>query len=47
MVVSMSLDCCCGRPKMINSVSEGLEEVGRHPVGYISYSVFKISDVMR
>jgi len=23
------------------------EEIGRHPVGYDSYSVFKVSDVMR
>jgi len=23
------------------------EEVGRHPVGYVSYSVFKVNDVMR
>jgi len=23
------------------------EEVGRNPVGYVSYSVFKVSDVMR
>jgi len=23
------------------------QEVGRHPVGYVNYSVFKVSDVMR
>jgi len=23
------------------------QEIGRHPVGYVSYSVFKASDVMR
>jgi len=23
------------------------QEIGRHPVGYVSYSVFKVGDVMR
>jgi len=34
---------------MRNSVLEGLkrEEVGRHLIGYVSYSVFEVSDVMR
>jgi len=47
MVGLLSLESC--RPKMRNSVLEGLkrEEEGRHPVAYVSYSVFKVSDVMR
>jgi len=46
MVGLFSLDISCGRPKMRNSVLEG-QEIGRHPVGNVSSSVFKVSDVMR
>jgi len=35
----LSLESCCGRPKMRNSVLEELRDIGRHPVGYVSYSV--------
>jgi len=41
----LSLESCCGRSKMRNSVSEGLrQEIGWHAVGYVSYSIFKVSD---
>jgi len=47
MVGSLSSESC-GRSKMRNSVLEGLrEEVGRHPVGYVSHDVFLVSDVIR
>jgi len=49
MVGFLSLESLCGRPKMRNSVfgKINMDEVGRHPVGYVSYIVFKVSDVMR
>jgi len=49
MVGLLSFESYCGRPKMRNSVLEGyrIQEIGRHPVVYVSYSVFKVSDVMR
>jgi len=50
MVGLLSLDSCCGRPKMRNSVLEGLRDRKLddiHAVGHISYSIFKVSDVMR
>jgi len=46
----LSVKSCCGRPKMRNSVSEGLRDrklADTHPVGYVIYSVFMVSDVMR
>jgi len=47
MVGLLSLEICCGRPKMRNSVSEGLR---KRKLGYIQldgYSVLKVSDAMR
>jgi len=51
MVGLLSLESCCGRPKMRNLVLEGLRDRKlddiQHPVGYVSYSIFEVSDVMR
>jgi len=47
MVGLFSLENCCDRPKTRKSALEGLREIGRHPVGHVSYSVIKVSDVMR
>jgi len=47
MVGLLSLESCCGKPKMRNSRRTKRQEMGRHPIGYVSYSVFKLSDVMR
>jgi len=47
MVGSLNLESY-GRPKMRKPASKGFrEEVGRHPDGYDSYSVFQVIDVMR
>jgi len=48
MVGLLSLESCCGRPKMRYSFRRiKIQELGRHQDVYVSYSVFKVSDVMR
>jgi len=44
MVGLYSLESCCGRPKMRKFSFRRIkrEGVGRHPVRYASYSVFKV-----
>jgi len=46
MVGLLSLESCCSRPKMRNSVLEGLRKRKFEDVGCVSYSVSKVSDVM-
>jgi len=49
MVGLLSLESCCGRSKMRNSVFRRIrrQEIGLYPIGYVSYNIFKVSDVMR
>jgi len=43
----IELRSCCGRPKMKNSVLEGLTDRKLDDIQLDTYSVFKVSDVMR
>jgi len=49
MVGLLSLESCCGRPKIRNSVLEGLRDrkLGGIQLGYVSNSVFNVSDDVR
>jgi len=48
--IHMSLESCCGRPKMRNSVLEGLRDRKLEDIQLdtlYSYSVFKVSDITK
>jgi len=53
MVGLLSLESCCGRPKMRNSVVDWIkrQEIGRHPVGYLviqgSYSNLEFQETWK
>jgi len=47
MVGLLSLESCCGRPKMRNSVLAGLRDRKLDDIQLVNYSIFKVSDVIR